>query len=37
MNQLLQTKGKLLGVDFGDKRTGLAISNDMRTLASGIT
>ena len=28
MNQLLQTKGKLLGVDFGDKRTGLAISND---------
>ena len=37
MNQLLQTKGKLLGVDFGDKRTGLAVSNDMRTLASGIT
>ena len=37
MNQLLVTKGKLLGVDFGDKRTGLAISNDMRTLASGIT
>jgi putative Holliday junction resolvase len=37
MNQLLKTKGKLLGVDFGDKRTGLAISNDMRTLASGIT
>ena len=37
MKRLLQTKGKLLGVDFGDKRTGLAISNDMRTLASGIT
>ena len=37
MNQLLATRGKLLGVDFGDKRTGLAISNDMRTLASGIT
>ena len=37
MRQLLQTKGKLLGVDFGDKRTGLAVSNDMRTLASGIT
>lgn len=37
MKQLLVTKGKLLGVDFGDKRTGLAISNDMRTLASGIT
>ena len=25
-----------MGVDFGDKRTGLSISNDMRTLASGI-
>ena len=37
MKKLLATKGKLLGVDFGDKRTGLAISNDMRTLASGIT
>ncbi len=37
MNQLLQTRGKLLGVDFGDKRTGLAVSNDGRTLASGIT
>ena len=37
MQTLKQTKGKLLGVDFGDKRTGLAISNDMRTLASGIT
>ena len=37
MKRLLQIKGKLLGVDFGDKRTGLAISNDMRTLASGIT
>ena len=37
MKQLLHTKGKLLGVDFGDKRTGLAISNDMRTLSSGIT
>ena len=37
MKQLLNTRGKLLGVDFGDKRTGLAVSNDMRTLASGIT
>jgi putative Holliday junction resolvase len=37
MKRLLEIKGKLLGVDFGDKRTGLAISNDMRTLASGIT
>ena len=36
MQQLLNTRGKLLGVDFGDKRTGLAVSNDMRTLASGI-
>ena len=37
MQELLHVNGKLLGVDFGDKRTGLAISNDMRTLASGIT
>ena len=37
MKRLLETKGKLLGVDFGDKRTGISISNDMRTLASGIT
>ncbi len=36
MERLWQTNGKLLGVDFGDKRTGLAISNDGRTLASGI-
>lgn len=36
MQTLLSTKGKLLGVDFGDKRTGLAISNDGRTIASGI-
>ena len=37
MKQLLNTRGKLLGVDFGDKRTGLAVYNDLRTLASGIT
>ncbi len=36
MNQLVQIKGKLLGVDFGDKRTGLAISDDRQTVASGI-
>ena len=36
MERFLNSKGKLIGVDFGDKRTGLAISNDMRTLASGI-
>lgn len=37
MQQLLHIKGKLLGVDFGDKRTGLAISNDGQTIASGVT
>ena len=37
MKSLLNLPGKILGVDFGDKRTGLSISNDMRTLASGIT
>ena len=37
MKRFIMRPGKLLGVDFGDKRTGLAISNDMRTLASGIT
>lgn len=36
MQRLLQTKGKLLGVDFGDKRTGLAVSDNTRFLASGI-
>ena len=36
VERIKNTKGKLLGVDFGDKRTGLAVSNDMRTLASGI-
>ncbi len=36
MQRLLQTKGKLLGVDFGDKRTGLAVSDRSRILASGI-
>ena len=37
MKRFLDRPGRILGVDFGDKRTGLAISNDMRTLASGIT
>ena len=36
MKQLLATKGKLLGVDFGDTRTGLAVSDPGRFLASGI-
>ncbi len=36
MQRLLTTQGKLLGVDFGDKRTGLAVSDKTRFLASGI-
>ncbi len=36
MKQLLHTNGILFGVDFGDKRTGLAVSNRARTIASGI-
>ena len=36
MERLINQTGKLLGVDFGDKRTGLAVSNEARTLASGI-
>lgn len=36
LQQLSTTTGKLLGVDFGDKRTGLSVSNETRTLASGI-
>ncbi len=31
-----ETRGKILGVDFGDVRTGLAISDASRFLASGI-
>ena len=30
------TKGKILGVDFGDTRTGLAVCDPSRLLASGI-
>lgn len=30
------TKGKIMGVDFGDKRTGLALSNESRTMAGGL-
>ncbi|MBR2927499.1 MAG: Holliday junction resolvase RuvX [Clostridia bacterium] len=33
---LKDTKGRILGVDFGDVRTGLAISDLSRFLASGI-
>ena len=36
MQRLLQTQGKILGVDFGDKRTGLAVCDKTRFLASGI-
>lgn len=33
---LKQTTGRILGVDFGDTRTGLAVSDVSRFLASGI-
>ena len=33
---LKQTTGRVLGVDFGDTRTGLAVSDVSRFLASGI-
>ena len=36
MERLLKTKGKILSVDFGDKRTGLAACDVTRFLASGI-
>ena len=36
MQRLLQTQGKIIGVDFGDKRTGLAVCDKTRFLASGI-
>ena len=36
MQRLKGTSGKILGVDFGDKRTGLAVSDRTRLLASGI-
>ena len=39
MSELLEiaaTKGKILGVDFGDTRTGLAVCDPSRLLASGI-
>ena len=34
--RLAGTKGKLMGIDFGDARTGLAVSDASRLLASGI-
>lgn len=36
MQRIKNTKGKILGVDFGDKRTGLAVCDSTRFLASGI-
>ena len=36
VNDLKSTTGRLLGVDFGDTRTGLAVSDIGRFLASGI-
>ena len=36
MEKIKETKGRILSVDFGDTRTGLAISDETRFLASGI-
>ncbi len=36
IKQLKQNPGRLLGVDFGDVRTGLAVSDLSRYLASGL-
>lgn len=36
VTELASTRGRILGVDFGDRRTGLAISDESRFLAGGI-
>lgn len=36
MERIINTKGAILGVDFGDKRTGLAICDPSRIIASAI-
>lgn len=36
MDRILKIKGAILGVDFGDKRTGLAVCDPSRILASAI-
>ena len=36
MERIINTKGAILGVDFGDKRTGLAICDPMHTIATAI-
>ena len=35
-DRLKNTKGRLLGIDFGEARTGLAISDASRLLATGV-
>ena len=37
IRELKDTSGKLLGVDFGDVRTGIAVCDPSRFLASGIS
>lgn len=34
--ELKETKGRIMGVDFGESRTGLAVSDPARFLASGL-
>ena len=36
LETLKATAGRILGVDFGDVRTGLAVSDEARFLAQGI-
>lgn len=36
LEKIAQTSGKIIGVDFGDTRTGLAVCDPSRLLASGI-
>ncbi len=36
LEAIATTKGKLIGVDFGDARTGIAVSDVSRLLASGV-
>ena len=36
LEQIKNTKGKILGIDFGEARTGLAVSDASRLLASAI-
>lgn len=36
IEEIAATAGRVMGVDFGDKRTGLAVSDESRFLASGI-